>query len=116
MFRPITCVVAVVAAIALAGCGGGAYVGPDGIVFTGYVTVAPVYVTVPVTNAPASGFPSNCIVANGGNMYTLYGYGYYGCPQLSGRDLVYLFESAYPSVWVDSWSFPSYGTARITIR
>ena len=109
----------VLSGLSLSGCGGGVGVDASGnLTFTGYVTIPPTYGN-PVVNPPqVQGFPASCIVQdhNFYNTYILYGAGYAGCPQLAGRDLVRLFELTYPNIWVDSWTYPSFGTARITLR
>ncbi len=106
------------AVASLAACGGGVDVDSDGnVVFTAYVTVAPAIITTPVTYVPMNTFPQSCIVRdNTDGSYILYGYSYAGCPQLFGYDLVTLFQSSFPNVYVDSWFYPAYGTVHIKIR
>lgn len=117
MFRNIRILVLASLAAILAACGGGIGVDSNGnVVFTAYVSVAPVVVTTPVVVVPMQYFPQSCIVWEGGNTYRLYGYGYYGCPQLVGRDLLSLFESTFYQYYVDAWTYPSYGTVRISLR
>lgn len=112
-FRSLVLAIAAI----LTACGGGVEVDAGGnVVFTAYVTVPPVVITTPVVVIPVNGYPESCIVWEGHSNFTLYGYGYYGCPPLAGRDLVSLFESTFPDTYVDSWSIPHYGTVRITLR
>ena len=107
----------VLSGLSLSGCGGGVGVDSNGnLTFTGYVNIPPTYGNPTQNPPPTQGFPASCIVRDFGNTYILYGAGYSGCPQFAGRELVRQFELTYPNIWVDSWTYPSFGTARITIR
>lgn len=62
---------------ALSGCGGGVTVDEEdgNIVFTGYVLIPPLFTYYVASPAPRDTFPSQCVVWEYGDTYTLYGEG-----------------------------------------